>query len=64
MRTPASMPIHRGSRTSRALQSSVAFIPDWSGDGVSELGIGAPYWENEGGNAVGKVFVFFSGGPY
>jgi hypothetical protein len=43
---------------------SVAFVPDWTGDDVSELVIGAPVWEGDTSEPVGKIYVFFSDGLY
>jgi hypothetical protein len=38
----------------------VAFVPDWDGDGFAEIAASAPYADDDAGESVGRVSVFFS----
>jgi hypothetical protein len=35
-------------------------IPDWTGDGGSELALGSPYLDGASTEDAGAVYVFFS----
>ncbi len=43
---------------------TVAFVPDWTGDGRSELAIGSLLFTDDEGDIAGKVDVVFSDGRF
>jgi hypothetical protein len=47
----------RGSGTSGRVGASVALIPDWTGNGASEIAIGAPDEADSSGDRNGAVYV-------
>jgi hypothetical protein len=49
-------------RSSENLGISVAFVPDWTGDGGTEVALGAPDYHNARRRAVGALYLFESEG--
>jgi hypothetical protein len=52
-----------GGRTNDRAGSDVTFVPDFNGDGRSELVIGAPQRDHNGRGNSGSAYVLFGWGP-